>query len=56
VDIDTFRGLMTLVLMLLFLAIAAWAWSANRKQDFDEAARLPLEDEEHQTGAGGVVK
>ena len=54
-DINTFRGLMTLVLMLLFLGIAAWAWSSKRRQDFDEAARLPLEDED-QTGAGGVVK
>ncbi len=44
-DIGTLRGLLTLALFILFLAVVAWAWSSRRKKDFDEAARLPLDDE-----------
>lgn len=38
-------GIVTVILMVLFLAGWAWAWSPRRKRAFDEAARLPLEDE-----------
>jgi cytochrome c oxidase cbb3-type subunit 4 len=44
VDLPTLRGLFTLILMIAFLAIVFWAWSGKRKKEFDEAARLPLED------------
>ncbi|MGW8368631.1 MAG: cbb3-type cytochrome oxidase subunit 3 [Gammaproteobacteria bacterium] len=47
-DIGILRGLLTLVLMLAFLGIAFWAYSKKRKKDFEEAARLPLEED----GAG----
>lgn len=39
-------GIVTVLLLLLFLAGWAWAWSPRRKRNFDEAARLPLDDEE----------
>ena len=39
-------GIITIVLMFLFLAGWAWAWSPRRKDDFDEAAHLPLESDE----------
>ena len=39
-------GLVTAILLLAFLGGVAWAWSARRTRDFDEAARLPLEDRE----------
>jgi cytochrome c oxidase cbb3-type subunit IV len=39
-------GLVTGLLLLTFLGGVAWAWSGRRKQEFDEAARLPLEDGE----------
>ncbi|MCJ7558969.1 MAG: cbb3-type cytochrome c oxidase subunit 3 [Gammaproteobacteria bacterium] len=55
-DMNTFRGLTTAFLILVFLGIVVWAWSSRRKTDFDEAARLPLEDEEHENGTGGLVK
>ena len=29
-----------------FIGIVLWAYSAKRKDDFDEAARLPFADEE----------
>ena len=44
-DLPTLRGLSTLLLMLTFIGIVLWAWSSKRKKDFDEAARLPLDDE-----------
>lgn len=55
-DMNTFRGVMTAVLILLFLGIVVWAWSSKRKPDFDEAAMLPLEDEEQEIGTGGLAK
>ena len=44
-DINTFRGILTGVLLVLFISLIAWAWSKRRRADFDAAARLPLEDE-----------
>ena len=45
----------TLLMFLLFVGIVAWAWSSKRRRDFDEAARLPLEDDQTsaETGQGG---
>jgi len=44
-DAGDWRGVFTIVMLLLFIGICAWAWSSRRRSDFDEAARLPLEDE-----------
>jgi cytochrome c oxidase cbb3-type subunit IV len=44
-DIDTFRGIVTGALLGLFVWLVVWAWSKARQPDFEEAARLPLEDE-----------
>jgi cytochrome c oxidase cbb3-type subunit 4 len=38
-------GIVTAVLLLAFLLIAAWAWSSRTRARFDDASRLPLEDE-----------
>jgi cytochrome c oxidase cbb3-type subunit 4 len=35
----------TVVVMIIFLAIVFWAWSGRRKESFDEAANIPLEEE-----------
>lgn len=43
-DLPTLRGIFTLLLMVAFVAIVIWAWSGKRRKDFDEAARLPLEE------------
>ena len=45
-DIGTFRGLITAILMILFIGLVIWAYSRRRHKDFSEAARLPLEDDE----------
>lgn len=44
-DIGTFRGVLTVILMLLFIALVFWAYSRRRNEDFDAAARLPLDDD-----------
>ena len=45
-------GIITIILLLLFVGGWAWAWSPRRKRDFDEAARLPLEQDFHEENAG----
>lgn len=35
----------TLLVGIVFLGVAAWAWSGRRKHDFEQAARIPLEDD-----------
>jgi len=46
-DIGTFRGLISAVLMVLFIALVFWAYSRRRHEDFEAAARLPLDDDSH---------
>ncbi|MGH8030472.1 MAG: cbb3-type cytochrome oxidase subunit 3 [Arenimonas sp.] len=36
-------GIITAILLGAFLAGTAWAWSARRRDEFDAAARLPLD-------------
>ncbi|MBL8298521.1 MAG: cbb3-type cytochrome c oxidase subunit 3 [Rhodanobacteraceae bacterium] len=38
-------GAATAVLLVIFVAGWIWAWSSRRQQDFEAAARLPLEDD-----------
>jgi cytochrome c oxidase cbb3-type subunit 4 len=47
---STFHSLWTLSLFVLFIAIIFWAWSSKRKGEFDEAARLPLDDDQLDNG------
>jgi cytochrome c oxidase cbb3-type subunit 4 len=35
----------TVLLLLAFVGIVVWAWSGRRQRRFEQAARLPLEDE-----------
>jgi cytochrome c oxidase cbb3-type subunit 4 len=48
-SLGTLSGLVTLLMMIVFIGIVIWAYSGRRKKDFDEAARLPLEAERHET-------
>jgi cytochrome c oxidase cbb3-type subunit IV len=40
-------GIITALLLVLFVAGGIWAYSPGRRQDFDAAARLPLDDDSH---------
>ena len=44
-----FHSLWTLALFILFIAIVFWAWSDKRKSEFEEAASLPLNDDQPKT-------
>lgn len=35
----------TILLLIVFVGIVIWAWSGRQKRRFEQAARLPLEDE-----------
>ena len=45
-------GLFTAALLVLFIGGWIWVWNPKRKQAFDEAARLPLDDGEAGARAG----
>jgi len=45
-------GIVTALLLVSFLAAWAWAWSPRRRRGFDEAARLPLDEERPEPDAG----
>jgi cytochrome c oxidase cbb3-type subunit 4 len=40
------HSIWTVLLLIVFIAIVAWAWSKKRKSVFDEAARMPLDDDD----------
>ena len=44
--VSDMRSVVTLISMATFIGIVLWAYSAKRKDDFEEAARLPFADEE----------
>ena len=49
-DVSSFHGVWTAALLVIFIGIVVWAWSGKRKRAFDEAARMPLEDDALDSG------
>jgi cytochrome c oxidase cbb3-type subunit 4 len=47
-DSNLIRGAVLILMILAFLGIWAWAWSRNRKDDFQQASMLPLEEDDGQ--------
>jgi cytochrome c oxidase cbb3-type subunit IV len=45
-DVNDFRSAVTVLMLLCFGAIVVWALASHRRRAFDEAAQLPLHDEE----------
>jgi cytochrome c oxidase cbb3-type subunit 4 len=45
-DINTIRIAITLISFAAFLCIVAWAMSPAKRRDFEEAARLPLSEDD----------
>lgn len=44
-DINTLRGLSTILVFIAFMGVCWWAFSPRRKKKFEEAANLPFADE-----------
>ena len=45
-DINLLRSIVTVVAFIVFIGIVAWAWSGRNRARFEEAARLPFEQED----------
>jgi len=45
-----FHSIWTLVLFVIFIGIVVWAFSRRQKKRFDDAANIPLKDEEEHRG------
>lgn len=43
-SINVLRIIVTLASFALFIGIVVWAWSSRNKAQFEEAARLPFEE------------
>ena len=44
-DINIVRSITMIVGLVAFIGIMLWAWSAKNKERFDEAAKLPFEQD-----------
>ena len=53
-DAGFLRGLYTLFMFIVFIGIVWWAWSSRRKGDFEEAANLPLENDNLAVNGAGT--
>ncbi len=51
-DINDWRSIVTVVSFTLFIAIVLWAYSDRSKAAFDQAARLPFDEEDERSGYG----
>ncbi|MDH6169157.1 cytochrome c oxidase cbb3-type subunit 4 [Variovorax boronicumulans] len=45
IDITTLRVAATVACFVVFIGIVAWAYSRRNAEDFQEAARLPFEQD-----------
>ena len=45
-DINDLRSIITVLVVVMFAGIVVWAYSSKRKDSFDEAARLALNDDD----------
>ncbi|GLS26259.1 cbb3-type cytochrome oxidase subunit 3 [Marinibactrum halimedae] len=48
-DLNTLRGLSTILVMIAFAGVCWWAFSPRRKQRFEDDANLPFADEPSST-------
>ena len=53
-DMTVIRSLVTLAAFMTFIGIVAWAFSASRREHFEAAARLPLDEGEAEQHAGAA--
>jgi cytochrome c oxidase cbb3-type subunit 4 len=44
-DSGTLSGIVTAILIVLFFGVWVWAYSSRRREQFSQAARIPLEED-----------
>ena len=45
-DVNTLRSVVTVLTFILFLGILVWTLSKRRSADFEEAAKLPFDQDD----------
>ncbi|MHC9509737.1 cbb3-type cytochrome oxidase subunit 3 [Kangiella sp. M94] len=55
-DINIFRGVMTLIIMLLFIGLCIWVYSKKRKPMYEDAARMALDEDDRDSGSASNRK
>lgn len=45
-DINILREIATVVSLATFIGIIGWAWSRRNREGFEEAARIPFQQDE----------
>jgi len=53
-DQGTMQGIGTILAMIAFLGVCWWAFSKHKKKDFEEASRLPFDDDELKGSESGA--
>ena len=51
-DSGTISGIVTAVFVIVFIGIVWWAYSRGNKQSFEDAGRLPFEEDDAPTSKG----
>ena len=51
-DLNDFRMIVTVATFITFVAIVAWAYSGRRREDYEAAARMALDDDRPASGNG----
>jgi cytochrome c oxidase cbb3-type subunit 4 len=44
-DVNTLRSIVTVVSLVCFIGIVLWAWSSRNAAAFENAAKLPFEQD-----------
>ena len=44
-DFGLIQAVWTIIVMVVFIGIFIWAWGSGRKKKFDEASRIPMDDD-----------
>jgi cytochrome c oxidase cbb3-type subunit IV len=47
ITVHDISGLFTIFSLIAFIGVCVWAFSKKRTKGFDEAARLPIDDDEN---------
>lgn len=44
-DVNMLRSIVTVTALITFIGIVLWAWSKRNAADFEQAAKLPFEQD-----------
>ncbi len=48
-DINTLRGISTIIVMIAFLGLCVWVYLIKNKSDFEDAANQPFVEDDEKT-------